>query len=1128
VKSILIAIATGTLFVSSALFGQDITGSIAGTVQDPSGAGVPGASVTITNTDRNVVLRRLTTDGEGNYSATLLDVGHYSVAVEAKGFKRDIEKDINLNVNDKLTVNVKLQVGEVQQEVTVEAGPLQVQLVAGAEQSTTINGTQIRELALITRNYEQLVSLMPGVSSASVDQLYVGTSLPSGQTATIPYAINGARNSGSAWLVDGADNIDRGSNLTLLTTPSIDAIEEFKVERSGYGADLGRAGGGQISVITKSGTNQIHGDAYEFVRNNDFAANNFLNNAQSLNLGGNGTAQVPALHYNNFGWTLGGPIVIPKIYDSRKLDRHQTYFFFSEEFRRVITYSNGTAVVPTPAELNGTFPTPVCVQYTGSTCNQTATQINNIDPVAKEYIKDIFSTAPLPNGTNTLNSLFRNTYNFEQELYKLDHVFNPKLQISARFQRDQIPTIEPQGLFSLGETIPGVGITSTNAPGRTWQVHATSALSPTLVNEAGWNFSYGAIISNPIGTINSSYSQDIKTTLPYPVTLGRVPSLSFSQGTGIVGYGPYRDFNRNHNIYDNVTKVWHEHTLKFGGTYNHYQKTENNASANAGTFTFTPASVPTGTTTFTQAFANFLLGNVATFSQASEDVTPDILAQQFELYVQDDWRVRKNLTINIGVRYSNFRQPVDGNHQLTNFDPALYSAANAAPLLPSGLLAPNAANPYLNGIIIGGKTSPFGDKVSSQDNLDFAPRFGFAWDPFGTGKTSIRGGYGIFYDATLYGIYEQNIFANPPFVNSATITNTTLDNPAGGTATVSNSPKNLTATPYNYKTPYNQQWSMEIQRQFWRDALFSVAYVGSKGTHLLGALDLNEVQPGLAYSSGLIAPTATITSANTPLLNLIRPYLGYAAFSQAIEPWFNSNYNSLQVYGTKRFRADTTVSFSYTWARNLTDNQSDRSNAAQNTYNFNEGEYGPALYDRTQVFNLNFVYNLPFFKQQKGLVGKSLGGWEVSALANYYTGLPYTATTSGTDPAGLGIIGASAASLRPNVVCDPTQGFTQTRLEYFNTACFQPPPVAAHLPGDEGRGVIRGPGYEGWNLRLAKNLTFGPEERFRFQLIGDASNVFNHPNPSTFSSLSILSTLFGQIGVYRDPRIIQIGAKLYF
>ena len=1112
---------------SSISFGQDITGSILGAVQDPSGAGVVGAKVTVTNTDRNVVLRTLTTDSNGNYDAALLDVGHYSISAEANGFKTGITKNIVLNVNDKLTVNLRLEVGDVQQQVTVESAPLQVSLQS-AEQSTVVAGTQIRELALITRSYAQLVGMMPGVSSASVDQLYVGTSLPSGVSATIPFAINGARNSGSAWLVDGADNVDRGSNLTLLTTPSIDAIEEFKVERSGYGADLGRAGGGQISVVTKSGTNQFHGDLYEFVRNNDFAANNFYNNATSQNLGANGKSQVAPLHYNDFGWTLGGPIVIPKVYDSRKRDKHQTYFFFSEEFRRVITYTSGTATVPTESMINGVFPTPVCVQATGSTCNQTATTIANIDPVAREYIKDIYSRVALPATGSTLVSLFRNVYNFEQELYRLDHVWSPKLQLSARLQRDQIPTIEPTGLFSLGETIPNVGNTSTNAPGRTWVVRGTSTFSPTWLNEAGWNYSFGAILSNPTGLINSAESPDVNTTLPFASTLGRVPSLNFSGGTGIAGYGPYRDYNRDHNLFDNMTKVVGRHTVKFGATYNHYQKKENNAGANAGSFTFTPAVVPTGTLTFTQAWANFLLGNVASFSQASEDVTPDIRAQQFELYVQDDWRVKPNLTLNLGVRYSNFRQPTDQNHELTNFDPATYSAANAPQLTAGGLLATVSANSYLNGIIIGGKNSPFGDKVGSQDNGDFAPRFGFAWDPFRNGNTSIRGGYGMFFDSTLYGIYEQNIFANPPFVNNVTISNVTLDNPAGGTASIANSPKNLYATPVNFKTPYNQQWSLEVQRQIGQSAILNVAYVGTKGTHLLGTIDLNEIQPGLAYSSGLIAPTTPITSANTPSLNELRPYLGYAAFTQQIEPWFNSNYNSLQVYGQKRIRTDLLATFSYTWSRNLTDNQSDRSNAAQNSYNFNRGEYGPALYDRTQVFNLNFVYTLPFFRAQQGLTGKSLGGWEVAGIANFNTGLPYTATTSGTDPGGLGIIGASGASLRPNLVCDPNTGITVTRFEGFNTACFQAPPVAAHLPGNEGRGVIRGPGYEGASFSASKNVLFGEAQRFRFQFRAEASNAFNHTNPSTYGSLSIISSLFGQITGYRDPRIIQLGAKLYF
>jgi hypothetical protein len=426
----------GALSVCSA---QNITATILGTVTDPSGGGVANAKVTVFSVERQRIDQTLKTGSAGEFAAPLLPVGTYNVSVEAAGFKKSLREGVVLNVNDKVTVNVKMEVGDVTQTVTVEEAPLQVQLQNGAEQSTTITGTQIRELALVTRNYEQLIGLMPGVTSASVDQLYVGTTLPSGQTATIPYSVNGSRNSDTAFLVDGADNMDRGSNATLLTTPSIDSIAEFKVLRSGYSAESGRAGAGQVSVVTKSGTNQIHGDVFEFVRNNDFAANNFYNNATSLNLGTNGKAQVPALRYNNFGETLGGPIYIPKIYNGR----NKTFFFFSEEFRRVITYASGTATLPTSSEINGIFPVPVCVQYSGSTCALTSTTIANIDPVAKAYIKDIFSRLPLNPTSTTVNSLFRNVYNFEQELYKVDHIVNEKLKVSARFLRDQIPIPAP-------------------------------------------------------------------------------------------------------------------------------------------------------------------------------------------------------------------------------------------------------------------------------------------------------------------------------------------------------------------------------------------------------------------------------------------------------------------------------------------------------------------------------------------------------------------------------------------------------------------------------------------------------------------------------------------------------------
>jgi len=1122
-----IHLALSLVFAGSLAFAQQDVGTISGTVTDSSGASVPGAAISITSADRNIVVRSTVTDHDGNYSAPYIPVGNYNVKAEAKGFKTSVKQDVVLNVADSLTISFKLEVGNVTETVTVEAAPTQVELANGSAQSTTINGTQIRELALVTRNYEQLVGLMPGVTSASVDQLYVGTSLPSGQTATIPYAINGARNSGSAWLVDGADNVDRGSNQTLLTTPSIDAIAEFKVQRSGYSADTGRSGGGQIQVVTKSGTSAFHGDAYEFVRNNAFAANNFYNNATLVNLGTDGKAQVAPLHYNDFGWTLGGPLYIPKHYNT---DKNKTFFFVSEEFRRVITYASGTATVPNQAELTGVFPGAVCTSYTGSTCNSTSTTIapSLINPVATEYIKDIYSHIALPASGTTLVSLFRNVYNFEQELYKIDQNFGPKLQISARYLRDQIPTVEPQGIFSLGSSIPNIGITSTNAPGRSWMIHGTSTFSPTWINEAGYTFSYGAILSDPTGYINSKASPDIKSNLPFPVTLSLVPTLSFSGGTSILGYGPYRDYNRNHNIFDNMTKIWGNHTIRFGGVYNHYQKTENAASGNQGAFAFSPASTPTTTTSFQQSFANFLLGNVATFTQSSEDVTPDMRAQQFEAYVQDDWKVRPNLTINVGLRYSLFLQPTDAKKELTTFNPALYNPANAPTITAAGLLTTNAQL-YLNGIEINGMNSPYGNKISNQAKLNYAPRFGFAWDPYGSGKTSIRGGYGLFYDATLYGTFEQNIFANPPYVNAVSISGVTLDNPAGGTASISNTPKALRGTAVNFSTPYTQQWSLEVQRQIQSGWLASAAYVGSKGTHLLGIIDINQIQPDFAYTSGFVPTTTNYTSSASEVpLNNIRPYKGYNAIN-VVEPWFNSNYNSLQLFTQKRFKGLNQISASYTWSKNMTDNGSDRSNAPQNTYNFNSGEYGPATYDRKQVFNVNAVYEIPFFSTQKGLVGKTLGGWEASAIAQYYTGLPYTVTNGSIqDPAALGLLGSSASSGRPDLLCNPYTAWTSTRTAWFNTACFMNVPTGIHRVGNEGRSVLRGPGYEGWNISLSKNLTFGAEERFRFQLRGEASNAFNHTNPSTFGSTTITSSLFGQITGYRDPRIIQLGAKMYF
>ena len=1108
---------------SLAALGQDISGSISGTVLDPSGGAVPNAKITVTNTDRNQVIRTLTTGVDGTYAAPLLPIGTYTIKVEASGFRTATREKIAVNVNDQLVINLALEVGSVTEQVSVQEETTTVELGTVAN-SALIEGKQIRELALNTRNYEQLVALVPGVSPSNSDQLYIGTSLPSGLVAVLPFSVNGQRNSANNWTIDGADNVDRGGNLTLLNYPSVDALTEFKVLRSQYTADSGRAGGAQVNVVTKSGTSQFHGDAYEFVRNDAFAANSWLNNANRVNLGPDGKAVVPPLRYNDFGYTIGGPVIIPNHYNK---DRNQTFFFFSQELNRVITYTTFTpSGVPTAAEKQGIFATPVCTALSGSTCTQTATQVN-INPVAAEYLKDVFSQVPDGSAAHALFSPQRQVYNRTQELVRIDHTVNEKLAFWGRFLDDSIPSVEPGGLGGA-TAFPNIGVTHTNAPGRSVVVHATATIRPTLLNDVGYNYSYGAINSDPVGAMAAVNSPDVKVNLPFPTTKGILPSLTFTGGSAVGTGATYRESNQNHNIFDMLTWVKGRHTLRFGVSVNRYQKAENGNTfdSNQGSMTFTNTGVPAGTTNFMQSWANFLLGNVSSFSQTSLDLTADLRAWQTEAYAQDDFRVRKNLTLYLGVRYSRFGQPGDTKQMLTNFDASTYDPTKAPAInTANGNLLAAAAYPT-NGFIISGRNSPYGGQISNNNNRNFAPRLGVAWDPFGNGKTSLRAGYGIYYDSEIFGMYETNIFVNPPFVQNISISNTRLDNLLASAPNVSLAvPAGLKATPLPDHTPYVQQWSFDVQRQIQNNLLLDVGYFGSKGTHLLGYIDINQAVPGTALAAGLHTGTGTVfTTADDPRINAVRPYLGYGAIN-AIETWFNSNYHSLQASVQKNF-ANGMISAAYTWSKALTDNPSDRSNAPQNSYNFHEGEYGPSQLDRRHVLTANYYYTLPIFKGAQGAAKVLLQGWEISGINEFGTGLPNTVSTSSVDPAGVGLLGASAASARPDQTCDPNVGAAHTVGQWFNTGCYAAVPQGAVRPGNSGRGTIRGPGFQKWDYALIKNFQF--RERYSLQVRGEAFNLPNHPSPVGIGSFNNTNGQFGKITSFRDPRTIQIGAKLYF
>src|SRR5437868_6424713 len=905
--------------VSTSIFAQEVTGSIFGTVTDKTGAIVKDATVTVTNTDRNALIRTVKTNSNGQFSAPLLPIGHYKVSIEAPGFKTYTKNDIVLNVADKISVSAALEAGNVNEVVNVQANALHVDTISSAA-AGLIDGTQIKELSLSARNYEEMVALMPGVSSAVSDTIYVGVETPGRGTNEDDFSINGSRFSQNNWTIDGADNVDRGGNFSLLNYPSVDAIQEFKVLRGQYEPEYGRGAGGQVDIVTRAGTSKFHGDIYEFFRNDFLNANYYLNKHVA-----DPTQRLPrdTLRYNDFGWTLGGPIYIPGHYNK---DKNKTFFFYSEEIRRVVTSVSLQATAPTDAERHGIFTDPVCTvptfdPGTGACTGATSTTINpaSFSPAAQAYLTDVFSHIPFPQdpSTDTLTIAGKNVFNYRQEIIRVDHTFSPKLMVTGRWMNDSIPTLNPSGLFGASN-FAGYATTQTNSPGKNFLLRGTMTISPSLINEIGYAWSSGGIVSTPIGTSTFANSPDVVAaiTLPTPSPLPRIPNINFNTGqSGLFSFGPYRDFNKNHNYFDTLTWAKGKHTLKFGVTYNRYQKNENDAgfSPSNGTFTFYDATQnvdpDTGqaTTSFQQEWANFLLGNVQTYEQAKADFHARIRQTAYDFFGQDDFRLLPNLTVNFGLRYTYYGQAYDASNQSVNFDPKLYNPANAPQLDAAGQLVPGTGV-QLNGVFQAGVNSPFGRALTRQ-TYNFAPRFGFSWHPFNKGKTAIRGGWGLFYDSPAVNYVENNEFGNPPFVGTQVISNTTFTNPAGGTPGVNTTPTPFHAITLDYHLPYTQMWSFDVQQELPFQTIVDVGYYGSTSRHLPGIIDINQPPAG---SCGCITDADSAA-----LLNLSRPFQGFGPIN-TYSTIFNANYHSLQTSVRKQFHGGSQISLNYTFSKALT------------------------------------------------------------------------------------------------------------------------------------------------------------------------------------------------------------------
>ncbi|MEO6588977.1 MAG: TonB-dependent receptor, partial [Pyrinomonadaceae bacterium] len=771
---------------------EETAAAITGQITDSTGAGIPNATITITNTEKGTT-RQVQSNDEGNYNASPLAPGSYTVAVEQTGFKRYVQ-NIALNVRDRRQVAIVLEVGAPSETVTVTDEPPLIQESPTGQ--TLISNKQIIEIPLVNRDFTKLLELVPGVSSDLTDE----TSL--GLTNRASVSINGLRRNGVNFLVDGVNNTDGGSNITLLSTPTVDSIKEFKVLTSNYTAEFGRSAGGVVTVVTKSGGNDYHGSLYEFVRNDRFNANTFFNNRRGLGLDGKPLSPTPRLRYNTFGGTFSGPLPFlhfgegGPIFDSGK---NKTFFFYSQDFRRIRRASTtNTVSVPTAAERNGDFSarlalglplylqtngtsgttvtaTPLMVtDTTGAVIQARSNQLFNtanrayagniipasdISPISRAFL----SAFPLPNSSGNSFVYNANTIqNTRQEVVRIDHNINQNNSIFGRYTHDLNDTQEPGGLFN-GISLPNVATTNTNVPGQVLAITYNSVLTSSVTNELSYNFSQNHIntilvgrgrlsdygLTNGPGGVGQAFPEN---------NFNAIPGLSIP-GISFVGSTQGYDIRyRSQVIRDNLSWTYGNHTMKFGGEYAREGKNENASNNTQGSFTFdqiqSRGTALNGTTNvaLTQTgvgLGSFLLGRANSYVEDQFDITFKLNLGRREFYAQDTWRIRPNITVDYGVRYQYFVPAIDKNNVESSFIPSLFSQSKVPTCANATCTSlVRGTGDSLNGIAVAGSNSPFGRTIIPSDKNNFSPRVGITYSP------NFEKGFG----RTLLGAPNKTVF----------------------------------------------------------------------------------------------------------------------------------------------------------------------------------------------------------------------------------------------------------------------------------------------------------------------------------------------------------------------------------
>jgi hypothetical protein len=1120
---------------------QNVTGTISGSVLDPGGRAVAAAHVSLINNSTSTKLVSLT-DERGAFTLGGLLPGTYSLVVSAPGFKQLNASGVVLTASERRSVGeLILQLGDVTERVSVSADATAVQTVS-AERSGLISQSQITDLALIGRDYLDLLRTLPGVSDFSSHEAPAGTNFN--------MAIQGNRPGTNLLTIDGVNNLNSGGSTGTWLSPSVDSIAEVKVLLNNYQAEYGRDSGASVNVITKGGGRDFHGGGYYFKRNEAFNANNYFFNQR-------GQAR-PRYRYDFGGLNFGGPVYVPGKFNS---NRDKLFFFFSQEIMpQSFPNTQNLLTVPTAAQINGDFSTTRDQNGAQVTVKSPTTGqplAGNVVPASlinadAQRLLGVFPASNYADASVATNYLSSGTYQQPryETLFRVDYRINDSNSIYVRGIADSQKQTAGYGVPAQGGAWPLIP-SSYNNPNKGLLVSLQQTLSSSLIHSFSFGVTRGreevspaskqaldAVSRDKLGINFSQFNPQINNLNLIPnATFGGVPNAAAIQ---FEARYPFFGLNNIWDLSDNWTKTKGTHILKAGLFNERVQRAAKRASSFNGTFDFSrDVNNPNDTG---WAYSNALLGVYRSYTESDNRPWGNMRYFNTEWYAQDTWKVTRKLTLDYGLRFSWVQPQFERDGNASGFNPDYYDPAQAAVLvtpgfdsngkraginpvtgqtLPAVLIGSIAKGSAANGMVVAKQNAGYPRALMNDRGIQYGPRFGFAYDPIGDGKTAVRGGFGVTYnreDSSNFLPFTEN----PPLVNSPTSFYGNLGNfLSAGRAPF---PSSVGGVARSGEVPSVMSFSFGVQRQLDAKTHLDVAYAGNLGRHLRQSVNLNGIAPGTDFLASSLDRTT-----NKPLAaDFLRPYPGlgdinYLTFDAT------SNYNSLQVQVHRRFTDNLQFSGVWTWSKILTTSEGGQVSRYVNELS---RYYGPASYDRRHVVSANWIYTLPRVSNlwKSGVSRVALDGWQLSGIFSLSSGAPQAATFSTTD--GADITGSPTETARPDLIANPVlDGGNQGVFRYFNTAAFARP--AKGTLGSQGKYSFTGPGINNWDIALFKNLQV--KERLKAQLRLESYNTFNHTQFSGLDTAarfdaagSQVNARFGQVISARNPRRLQLGLKLNF